>query len=67
MRILAVPLVFNEHIRRGDFAYVVIKRADADEQSVGSDGACRVFRELSDGVRMLIRARRAKRKLAEHR
>ena len=63
VRIVAL-LVFDEILRRCEFADVVIKRADTREQGIGADGATRVLSELSDGVRVLIRSRRAQCELA---
>ena len=59
-------LVFDKMFGRGGFSDVVIKRADSRQQSVCADNAARFFRKLPDGVRMLIRPRRAQSELSEH-
>src|SRR4029079_8266818 len=66
VRIVAL-LVFDEVLRRSEFADVVIKSADAREQWIRTDCATCVFGKLADGMRMLVRAGRAHRELPEHR
>ena len=58
-------LVFDKVIRRGHLANVVVERADAGEQRIGADRARRIFRQLADGVGMLVRARRPHGKFAQ--
>jgi hypothetical protein len=60
-------LVLDEVFGRGQLADVVVERADAREQAVRADGARGVLGQPADGVRVLVRPRRAQRQLAEHR
>ena len=61
------PVWFStKYVGRGELADVVVERADAREQRVGADRAAGVLGEVADGVRVLVRARRAQRELAEH-
>ncbi len=62
---ISARLIFDKMFGRGGFSDVVIKCADACQQTVCADDAAGIFRQLSDGVRMLIRAGGAKRELSE--
>src|SRR5436190_5928866 len=60
-------LIFNEMLRCGRFADIVIQSTDTGEQAIAADHAARLFGKLSDGVGMLISPRCPESKLPEYR
>ena len=58
MRVLA-QLIFDEMLWCRRLPNVVIEGSDPRKQSITADDATSFFSELSDGMRMLVRARRS--------
>ena len=67
MHVSAFHLILHKHIGAHGFAYIMVIRADARQQGICADTLCRLFGQIHNHQRVVIRARRFVQEIIEER